>query len=179
MAALQGWRPAAIFDPFGHPTPYAYDGLPANVFLMGFRFQESTLQNRFLCCLFLDFLFIRIASSVLFIVSLVFLLHNSIRTKSPVLLLVMGVWQGVGMDSLKFHSGLPCPTLLRPAGRQPLKRIYSHFRGGLPTGWAACSHLLPIWTPAALYLCFQSFFQSTALPSRRVFDWVLRGPQPL
>jgi hypothetical protein len=119
-----------------------------------------------------------IASSVLFIVSLVFLLHKSIRTKSPVLLRVMGVWQGVGMDSLKFHSDLPCPTLLRPAGRQPLKRLYSHFRGGLPTGWEACSHLLPIWTPAALYLCFQSFFQSTALPSRRVFDWVLRGHSP-
>jgi hypothetical protein len=29
---------------------------------------------------------------------------------------VMGVWQGVAMDSLKFHPGPPCPTLLRPAG---------------------------------------------------------------
>jgi hypothetical protein len=27
----------------------------------------------------------------------------------------MGVWQGVAMDSLKFHPGLPCPTLLCPA----------------------------------------------------------------
>jgi hypothetical protein len=34
----------------------------------------------------------------------------------------MGVWQGVAMDSLKFHPGLPCPTFLRPAGRRPLKR---------------------------------------------------------
>jgi hypothetical protein len=28
----------------------------------------------------------------------------------------MGVWQGVALDSLKFHPGLPCTTLLRPAG---------------------------------------------------------------
>jgi hypothetical protein len=27
----------------------------------------------------------------------------------------MGVWQGVAMDSLKFHPGPPYPTLLRPA----------------------------------------------------------------
>jgi hypothetical protein len=26
----------------------------------------------------------------------------------------MGVWKGVAMDSLKFHPGLPCPTLLCP-----------------------------------------------------------------
>jgi hypothetical protein len=34
----------------------------------------------------------------------------------------MGVWQGVTMDSLKFHLGPPCLTLLCPAGRPPLKR---------------------------------------------------------
>jgi hypothetical protein len=28
----------------------------------------------------------------------------------------MGVWQGVAMDSLKYHSGPPCPTHLRPVG---------------------------------------------------------------
>jgi hypothetical protein len=28
----------------------------------------------------------------------------------------MGVWQGVAIDSLKFHPGLPCPALVRPAG---------------------------------------------------------------
>jgi hypothetical protein len=27
----------------------------------------------------------------------------------------MGVWQGMAMDSLKFHLGRPCPTLLHPA----------------------------------------------------------------
>jgi len=36
----------------------------------------------------------------------------------------MGVWQGVTMDSLKYHLGPPCPTLLRTAGRPPLKRPY-------------------------------------------------------
>jgi hypothetical protein len=25
----------------------------------------------------------------------------------------VGVWQGVAMDSLKFHPGPPCPTLLQ------------------------------------------------------------------
>jgi hypothetical protein len=44
----------------------------------------------------------------------------------------MGVWQGVAMDSLKFHLGPPYPTLLRPAVRPPLRRPYSHFKGGLP-----------------------------------------------
>jgi hypothetical protein len=33
-----------------------------------------------------------------------------------------GVWQGVAMDSLKYHSGSPCLTLPRPAGGPPLKR---------------------------------------------------------
>jgi hypothetical protein len=36
----------------------------------------------------------------------------------------MGVWQGVAMDSLKFHSGLPCHILVRPAGGPPLKRLF-------------------------------------------------------
>jgi hypothetical protein len=25
LACPQGWRPAAVFYPFGHPTPYAYE----------------------------------------------------------------------------------------------------------------------------------------------------------
>jgi hypothetical protein len=33
----------------------------------------------------------------------------------------MGVGQGVAMDSLKFHTGLTCPTLLRPAGGPPVR----------------------------------------------------------
>jgi hypothetical protein len=40
------------------------------------------------------------------------------------------------MDSLKFHSGPPCLTLLRLAGWPPLKQPYSCFRGSRPTGWA-------------------------------------------
>jgi hypothetical protein len=42
----------------------------------------------------------------------------------------MGVWQGVAMDSLKFNRGLPCSTLLCPAGGQALKRPYP--QGGQP-----------------------------------------------
>jgi hypothetical protein len=45
----------------------------------------------------------------------------------------MGVWQGVAMDSLKFHLGPPCPTLLRLMGGPLLKRPYGYFRGCLPT----------------------------------------------
>jgi hypothetical protein len=33
----------------------------------------------------------------------------------------MGVWQGVAMDSLKFHPGPPCPTSINPAARPLLK----------------------------------------------------------
>jgi hypothetical protein len=36
----------------------------------------------------------------------------------------MGVWQGVATDSLRFYPGPPCPTLLRPAGEPPLKRLH-------------------------------------------------------
>jgi hypothetical protein len=31
------------------------------------------------------------------------------------------VWQAVSTDSLKFHLGPPCPTLIRPAGGPPPK----------------------------------------------------------
>jgi hypothetical protein len=44
----------------------------------------------------------------------------------------MGVWQGVAMDSLKFHPGPPCQTLLIPAGGSPLKLPYNCFRSGPP-----------------------------------------------
>jgi hypothetical protein len=50
-----------------------------------------------------------------------------------------GVWQGVVTDSLKFHPGQPCPTLLRPAGQ------------------VACGHLLPFWTPHVVYLWVNLF----------------------
>jgi hypothetical protein len=55
----------------------------------------------------------------------------------------MGAWQGVAMDSLKFHPGCLCPTLLSTVGEPPLKRSYSRFRGCLPIQWSACSLLLP------------------------------------
>jgi hypothetical protein len=49
----------------------------------------------------------------------------------------MGVWQWVAMESLKFHLGAPCPTLLRPAGGPSQKRPYDRFIFGHPTpyGW--------------------------------------------
>jgi hypothetical protein len=68
------------------------------------------------------------------------------------LILILGVWQGVTMDSLKFHLGLPRPTLLRPADGPPLKRPYGHFRGCSPTGHTACGRLPPLWIPHVLRL---------------------------
>jgi len=59
----------------------------------------------------------------------------------------MGIGQGVAMDSLKFHPGLPCPTLLPPAGGPPPERPYDCFRGCPPAGWAACGCLLPSGHP--------------------------------
>jgi hypothetical protein len=52
----------------------------------------------------------------------------------------MGVWQGVTMDSQKFH----------PAGGPPLKRPYSLIMGGPSIRQVACSRLLPLWTPHAI-----------------------------
>jgi hypothetical protein len=46
----------------------------------------------------------------------------------------MGIWQGVAMDSPKFHPGLPCLTLLHLADRPPLKQPHGCFRVGLPKG---------------------------------------------
>jgi hypothetical protein len=54
--------------------------------------------------------------------------------------------------SLKLHLGLPCPTLLCPAGRPPLKWPYNSFRSGQPAGWAACGLLLPLCTPYVVRL---------------------------
>jgi hypothetical protein len=47
---------------------------------------------------------------------------------------VIGVWQGVAMDSLKLHLGPPHPTPLCPAGRSPLKQSLGRFRGALGEG---------------------------------------------
>jgi hypothetical protein len=46
----------------------------------------------------------------------------------------------------KVSPGLPCPTLLCPAGR---------FRGSSPTARAACGSLLPLRTTHAVRLCIQ------------------------
>jgi hypothetical protein len=51
------------------------------------------------------------------------------------------------MESLKFHRKPPYPTLLRPAGRPPLKQPHGRFRGG-PPAERATSHLhIPRRTP--------------------------------
>jgi hypothetical protein len=57
-----------------------------------------------------------------------------------------------GGHELKFYRGPPCPTFLHPASKPPLKRPYGRFSGGPPTERAACSRLLPFWTPHAVRL---------------------------
>jgi hypothetical protein len=68
--------------------------------------------------------------------------------------LVMGIWKGVAMDSLKSNLCSPYPTFLYPAGAPPLKRPYSHFRVGPRTGWAGCHRIVPLWIPNAISLWF-------------------------
>jgi hypothetical protein len=62
------------------------------------------------------------------------------------------VVQVVAMDSLKFHPGPPCPTLLCPAGGPSLKQPLGYFRGGQSAGRAACSRLLPFRKSHAILL---------------------------
>jgi hypothetical protein len=58
----------------------------------------------------------------------------------------------VAKESLTFHVGPPCPTLLRPVGGPSLKRPYGRVTGSPPAGHAACACLLPLWTPHAVRL---------------------------
>jgi hypothetical protein len=69
------------------------------------------------------------------------------ETDLSCLLLGMGVWEGVAMNSLKFHPRLLCPTLLRPACGPPLKQPYRG-AGGM---WSSSTHLdTPLRTPLLL-----------------------------
>jgi hypothetical protein len=43
-------------------------------------------------------------------------------------------WIQARKNSLKFHPGPPCPTLLHPAGRPPPKQPYIRFWSGPPAG---------------------------------------------
>jgi hypothetical protein len=49
------------------------------------------------------------------------------KESTLVLILSMGVRQGVAMDSLKFHPGPPSSILLRPVGGPPLKRPFQEW----------------------------------------------------
>jgi hypothetical protein len=75
------------------------------------------------------------------------------RLLSPWMPQARPVWKGVSTDSLKFHPGPPCPTLLRPAGGPPPTRPYCRFWGGPPAGQAACGRLLPPWIPDVVRAC--------------------------
>jgi hypothetical protein len=75
------------------------------------------------------------------------------------------LWQGVSTDSLKFFPGLPCPTLLCPAGGPPMKQLYSNFWSGPPAGRTPCSCLLPPWVPHVIWACFAPRCSSKEYPS--------------
>jgi hypothetical protein len=53
----------------------------------------------------------------------------------------MGLWQGVAMDSLKFHAGPSCPNIIRPASVRPVAFFHPL---GHPTPYAMSLCLLRI-----------------------------------
>jgi hypothetical protein len=56
------------------------------------------------------------------------------------------VWQVVAMDSLKFHQGLPCPTLVRPCGRAryPLNYLTANSGVARPQGGSLTAVFYPL-----------------------------------
>jgi hypothetical protein len=59
----------------------------------------------------------------------------------------MGVKQGVAMDFLKFHPGLPCPTLLHPAGGPFLKPLTAVLWVARPQGEQPAVNFYPFRNP--------------------------------
>jgi hypothetical protein len=49
----------------------------------------------------------------------------------------------------------PGPAMLYPSTPCGWVTPYSRFRGGPPTGWVACGHLLPPWIPHAVRQCLR------------------------
>jgi hypothetical protein len=83
---------------------------------------------------------------------------------------VRPVWQWVSTDSLKFHPGLPCPTLLRPASALPLERPYRRFWGGPSARGVVCGRLLSPWMSHAV--------QAWKGSKRREIKWEKMGNRP-
>jgi hypothetical protein len=71
----------------------------------------------------------------------------------------MAVWQGLVMDSLKFHPGLPCPAFLCPACGLPLKQHHGCFSGGLLAERATCGRLQPLWTTPSRTPMLKEWFE--------------------
>jgi hypothetical protein len=74
-------------------------------------------------------------------------LHDSLQSDFLRRMDLWGMARG-GHGLPKVSPGPPCPTLPRPAGRPPLKRLYGRFRGGPPTGRVAHGRLYPFGHPA-------------------------------
>jgi hypothetical protein len=58
-----------------------------------------------------------------------------------------------GLGLSKVSLGPAMPNQSTPCGWPPLKRPYSHFRGGRPAERSSCDGLPPFWTPHAIRLC--------------------------
>jgi len=92
-----------------------------------------------------------------------FVFTENVFNEKADILDIMGVWQGVAMDSLKIHLGspyptllcpalpfyalpylsMPCPTLLRPMGGPPETALWP-FQGGWPAAvFYPLGHLTP------------------------------------
>jgi hypothetical protein len=74
----------------------------------------------------------------------------------------MGVWKGVAMDFLKFHSGLPCPNFLQC-------RIYTLQMGYPWNGLTAISGMARLQGS-----CLQSSTTHFDNPLHNVESWIFR-----
>jgi hypothetical protein len=124
MAHLQGGRPAVVFYPRGHPTPYAYGHNRSK-----FRNNE-TKSPRFCSSCGRHSLTLTVkqardghlqavsANSAVAMNLISFIqFHLKIDQIRPTVRAGMGVWQGVAMDSLEFHSCPPCTNPFTPCGQ--------------------------------------------------------------
>jgi hypothetical protein len=121
VACTQGRWPVAIFYAFGHPTPNAY--LKIYIKIQILIVSISTCLENFVWSLFF---------------------HYHRQGVPMAMAMATIVWQGVAMDSLKYHQGPPCPTLLRPAG-VTLKGWFACRAGSL---WPCCTSMSIAQWPA-------------------------------
>jgi hypothetical protein len=93
-------------------------------------------------------------------------LHPHLQQQNQSYPVYMGAWQGVAMDSLKFHPGPPCQTILHHADGPPLKWPQGRFRGSLPAGGVPCGRLLHFGIPHVVWICLLTVFFFSSLQKK-------------